>query len=41
MTGDVNMHNKSLLNECRYMASVHPLSRPLSSGRALAVILVI
>jgi len=30
-----------MLNECRYMAIVHPLSRRLSGGRALAVIVVI
>jgi len=41
MARDVSVHSKSVLNECRYMAIVHPLSRPLSSGHALVVILVI
>ena len=38
---DVSVCSKLMLNECRYMVIVHPLSRRLSSRRTLMVIMVI
>ena len=41
MARDVSVRSKSMLNECRYVVILHPLSRQLSSGRALVQIMII